>query len=138
MEVIKMERPVNRYKVSNFSKVDTTKYMNGDIFYTDKEVGVLINSKIKKFSASTPNLKDYVKQSDIEYFITEQDVQTLIDESIPDVSNFITEQDVQTLIDESIPDVSNFITEEDVPDVSNFVTVSEVQTMIDDALKGDE
>src|SRR5699024_1281529 len=138
MEVIKMERPVNRYKVSNFSKVDTTKYMNGDIFYTDKEVGVLINSKIKKFPGSMPNLKDYVKQSDIENFITEQDVQTLIDESIPDVSNFITEQDVQTLIDESIPDVSNFITEEDVPDVSNFVTVSEVQTMIDDALKGDE
>src|SRR5699024_6390883 len=138
MEVIKMERPVNRYKVSNFSKVDTTKYMNGDIFYTDKEVGVLINSKIKKFPGSIPNLKDYVKQSDIENFITEQDVQTLIDESIPDVSNFITEQDVQTLIDESIPDVSNFITEEDVPDVSNFVTVSEVQTMIDDALKGDE
>src|SRR5699024_10004481 len=138
MEVIKMERPVNRYKVSNFSKVDTTKYMNGDVFYTDKEVGVLINSKIKKFPASTPNLKDYVKQSDIENFITEQDVQTLIDESIPDVSNFITEQDVQTLIDESIPDVSNFITEEDVPDASNFVTVSEVQTMIDDALKGDE
>src|SRR5699024_913126 len=138
MEVIKMERPVNRYKVSNFSKVDTTKYMNGDIFYTDKEVGVLINSKIKKFPASTPNLKDYVKRSDIENFITEQDVQTLIDEYIPDVSNFITEQDVQTLIDESIPDVSNFITEEDVPDVSNFVTVSEVQTMINDALKGDE
>src|SRR5699024_1473229 len=128
-EVLIMERPVNRYKVSNFSKVDTTKYMNGDIFYTDKEVGVLINSKIKKFPASTPNLKDYVKQSDIENFITEEDVQTLIDESIPDVSNFITEEDV--------PDVSNFITEEDVPDVSNFVTVSEVQTMIDDALKGD-
>src|SRR5699024_9292441 len=130
MEVIIMERHVNRYKVSNFSKVDTTKYMNGDIFYTDKEVGVLINSKIKKFPASTPNLKDYVKQSDIENFITEEDVQILIDESIPDVSNFITEEDV--------PDVSNFITEEDVPDVSNFVTVSEVQTMIDDALKGDE
>src|SRR5699024_7632721 len=130
MEVLIMERPVNRYKVSNFSKVDTTKYMNGDIFYTDKEVGVLINSKIKKLTASTPNLKDYVKQSDIENFITEEDVQTLIDESIPDVSNFITEEDV--------PDVSNFITEEDVPDVSNFVTVSEVQTMIDDALKGDE
>src|SRR5699024_8456895 len=129
-EVLIMERPVNRYKVSNFSKVDTTKYMNGDVFYTDKEVGVLINSKIKKFPASTPNLKDYVKQSDIENFITEEDVQILIDESIPDVSNFITEEDV--------PDVSNFITKEDVPDVSNFVTVSEVQTMIDDALKGDE
>src|SRR5699024_8911616 len=114
------------------------KYMNGDIFYTDKEVGVLINSKIKKFPGSIPNLKVYVKQSDIENFITEQDVQTLIDESILDVSNFITEEDVHTLIDESIPDVSNFITEEDVPDVSNFVTVSEVQTMIDDALKGDE
>src|SRR5699024_11133949 len=125
MEVIKMERPVNRYKVSNFSKVDTTKYMNDDIYYTDneegdminsklknfnkintkkymndyiiykdKEVGVLINSKIKKFPGSMPNLKDYVKQSDIENFITEQDVQTLIDESIPDVSNFITEEDV--------------------------------------------
>src|SRR5699024_12475229 len=78
--VLIMERPVNRYTVSNFSKVDTTKYMNGDIFYTDKEVGVLINSKIKKFPASTPNLKEYVKQSDIENFITEEDVQTLIDE----------------------------------------------------------
>src|SRR5699024_207475 len=130
MEVIKMERPVNRYKVSNFSKVDTTKYMNGDIFYTDKEVGVLINSKIKKFPGSMPNLKDYVKQIDIENFITEQDVQTLIDECIPDVSNFITEEDVSY--------VSNFITEEDFPDVSNFVTVSEMQTMIDDALKGVE
>src|SRR5699024_4051755 len=138
MEVIKMERPVNRYRVSDFSKVDTTKYMNGDIFYTDKEGGVLINSKINKFPASAPNLKDYIKQSEIENFITELDVQTLIDESIPDVSNFITEQDVQTLIAESIPDLSNFIPEEDVPDVSNFVTVSEVQTMIDDALKGDE
>src|SRR5699024_10812034 len=117
-------------KVSNFSKVDTTKYMNGDIFYTDKEVGVLINSKIKKFPPSTPSLKDYVKQSDIENFITEQDVQTLIDESIPDDSNLITEED--------ITEVSKFITEEDVTDVSNIVTVSEVQTMIDDALKGDE
>src|SRR5699024_73265 len=125
MEVIKMERPVNRYKVTNFNKIDTTKYMNGDIFYTDKEMGAVINSKIKKYPGSMHNLKDYVKQSDIENFITEQDVQTLIDESIPDVSNFITEEDV--------PDVSNFITEEDVPDVSNFVTVSEVQTMIDDA-----
>src|SRR5699024_4868233 len=124
--------------LSNFSRVDTTKYMNGDIFYTDTEVRVLINSKIKKFPGSMPNLTPYVKHSDVENFITEQDVQTLIDESIPDVSNFSTEQDVQTLIDESIPDVSNFITEEDVPDVSNFVTVSEVQTMIDDALKGDE
>src|SRR5699024_5058452 len=60
MEVIKMERPVNRYKVSNFSKVDTTKYMTVDIFYTDKDVGVLINNKIKKFPGSMPNLKDYV------------------------------------------------------------------------------
>src|SRR5699024_2001128 len=118
MEAIKKERHVNRYKVSNYSKVDRTKYTNGDIFYTDKEVRVMSISKIKKITASTPNLKDDVKQSDIE--------------------NFITEEDVQTLIDESIPDVSNFITEEDVPDVSNFVTVSEVQTMIDDALKGDE
>src|SRR5699024_66375 len=98
-EVIKMERPVNRYKVSNFSKVDTTKYMNGDIFYTDKEVGDLINSKIKKFPGSTPNLKDYVKQSDIENFITEEDV--------PDVSNFVTVSEVQTMIDEAVGGGSN-------------------------------
>ena len=94
-----MERPVNRYKVSNFSKVDTTKYMNGDIFYTDKEVGVLINSKIKKFPSSSPNLKDYVKQSDIENFITEEDV--------PDVSNFVTVSEVQTMIDEAVGGGSN-------------------------------
>lgn len=42
------------YKVTDFKKVDITRYIEGDIFYTDSEVGMLINGEIKKFSMQKP------------------------------------------------------------------------------------
>ncbi|MDN6630708.1 MAG: hypothetical protein L0K90_05530 [Staphylococcus equorum] len=68
-----MERPVNRYKVKKLTGIDTTLYLNGDIFYTDKAVGILIDNKIKAFPTTQPSVKDFVKK---------EEVTTMIDEAI--------------------------------------------------------
>lgn len=60
---------VTAYKVTSFSKVDTTKYIETDLFFTDKKVGILINGKIKDLLPTIPNVKDYVKKSEVEQMI---------------------------------------------------------------------
>ena len=59
-------------KVQSLQKVKTDRYKEGDIFYTDKEVGILINGKIKKLNTTTPNMKDYVKKSEVEKMIDDK------------------------------------------------------------------
>ena len=50
------------FKVSSLSKVDTTKYREGDFFITDKSVSILVNGKIETL----------VKQSDIRKIVRDE------------------------------------------------------------------
>ena len=56
-------------KVYSLQKVKTDRYKEGEIFYTDKEVGILINGKIKKLNTTTPNMSQYVKKSEVKEMI---------------------------------------------------------------------
>lgn len=67
-----MGKSVKCYKVTNLTRVDTTKYVEGDIFLTGRSVGILVNGQIKTFAASPPNLKNYVKKEDVKKMIQEE------------------------------------------------------------------
>ena len=58
-------------KVDNLNKVKTDRYKEGELFYTDKEVGILINGKIKKLNTTTPNMSQYVKKSEVKDMINQ-------------------------------------------------------------------
>ena len=57
-------------KVGSLQKVKTDRYKEGDMFFTDKEVGILINGKIKKLN--TTNMSQYVKKSEVEKMIDDK------------------------------------------------------------------
>ena len=59
-------------KVDNLQKIKTDRYKEGDMFFTDKEVGILINGKIKKLNTTTPNMSQYVKKSEVEKMIDDK------------------------------------------------------------------
>ena len=56
-------------KVDNLNKVKTDRYKEGQMFFTDKEVGILINGKIKKLNTTTPNMSQYVKKTEVKDMI---------------------------------------------------------------------
>lgn len=64
-----MGKKVNAYKVDSLIKVDVTRYVEGDIFITNRSIGILVNNRIRTLSTGTPNLKDYVKKTDVEKMI---------------------------------------------------------------------
>ena len=66
----KMGKQVKAYKVDNLSKIDTTRYVEGNLFLTDRSVGILLNGKIRPFF-STPNMRNYVKKNDVQKMIEE-------------------------------------------------------------------
>ena len=57
-------------KVGSLQKVKTERYKEGDMFFTDKEVGILINGKIKKLNTTT--MAQYVKKSEVEKMIDDK------------------------------------------------------------------
>ena len=57
-------------KVGSLQKVKTDRYKEGDIFFTDKEVGILINGKIKKLNTTT--MSQYVKKTEVEKMIDDK------------------------------------------------------------------
>ena len=61
-----------KMKVESLQKVKTDRYKEGDLFFTDKEVGILINGKIKKLNTTTPNMSQYVKKSEVEKMIDDK------------------------------------------------------------------
>ena len=61
-----------KMKVQSLQKVKTDRYKEGDMFFTDKEVGILINGKIKKLNTTTPNMSQYVKKSEVEKMIDDK------------------------------------------------------------------
>ena len=62
---------IKKMKVDNLNKVKTDRYKEGDIFFTDKEVGILINGKIKKLNTTSPNMSQYVKKSEVKDMINQ-------------------------------------------------------------------
>ena len=62
---------IKKMKVDNLNKVKTDRYKEGDMFFTDKEVGILINGKIKKLNTTTPNMSQYVKKSEVKDMINQ-------------------------------------------------------------------
>lgn len=60
---------VKLYKVENFRKVDTTKYIEGSLFINKNNVGILHDGTIKTLSTGTPNLRNYVKKSEVKKMI---------------------------------------------------------------------
>ena len=56
-------------KVGSLQKVKTDRYKEGELFYTDKEVGILINGKIKKLNTTTHNMSQYVKKTEVKDMI---------------------------------------------------------------------
>ena len=59
-----------KMKVGSLQKVKTDRYKEGDIFFTDKEVGILINGKIKKLNTTT--MSQYVKKTEVEKMIDDK------------------------------------------------------------------
>lgn len=80
-----MGKKITAYKVTNLSKVNTTLYLEGDHFITNRGVGILVNGKIKTIGNDAPDLTGYAKKEDI-----------------PDVSNYLTSEQVQQMIDEAL------------------------------------
>lgn len=66
-----MGKPIKAYKVDNLNKVDPSKYIEGDVFITNRSAGILINGSIKTLSTSTPNLRNYVKKDEVKKMISE-------------------------------------------------------------------
>lgn len=62
---------VTAYRVEDFKKVRTDRYIESDIFYNDKEVGILIDGVIKPLSSGQPNMKNYVKKMEVKKMIEE-------------------------------------------------------------------
>ena len=62
---------VLKMKVGSLQKVKTDRYKEGQMFFTDKEVGILINGKIKKLNTTSPNMTQYVKKSEVKDMINQ-------------------------------------------------------------------
>lgn len=59
----------NVYEVKSLSTVDTTRYKQGDIFITNRSVGILVNGKIRTFVF---DLSDYVKKDEVKKMIEKE------------------------------------------------------------------
>lgn len=57
--------------VSNMEKVDVTSYLEGDVFISEKKIGVLHNGKIETLVMESDLKKTYVKKSDVVKMIDE-------------------------------------------------------------------
>lgn len=66
-----MGKTVKVYEVDNLNKVDTSKYIEGSIFITNRTVGILVNGRIRTFANNPPNLKNYVKKDEVQKMIDE-------------------------------------------------------------------
>src|SRR5690625_3034484 len=95
--VIIMGKRNKSYEVKNLSKVNTTRYKNGDIFYRDRSIRMLHKGKKKTIGDKT-DLSDYVKKDEVQAMI-------------PDTSEYVKKDEVQAMI----------------PDTSEYVKIDEVQ-----------
>lgn len=57
-----MGKKVTAYRVRNLSKIDVTRYKDGDIFLTNRTIGILNNGKIEPLNKNNGLTKKQVKQ----------------------------------------------------------------------------
>ena len=57
------------YKVKSLNNVKTDNYIDGDMFITNRSIGILFNGKIKTIPTNTPNMSNYVKKEDIQKIV---------------------------------------------------------------------
>lgn len=60
------------HKVENLSKVDPSRYIEGDLFISKRSAALLLNGKIEPI----------VKQSDLKGYVKRNDVQKMIEKAI--------------------------------------------------------
>lgn len=56
--------------VTDLKQVNATQYQDGDVFISDKEIGVLHKGKIEPLIMKK-DLKEYVKKKDVQKIITD-------------------------------------------------------------------
>lgn len=56
--------------VTDLKKVNASQYLEGDVFISDKEMGVLYKGKIEPLLMKK-DLKEYVKKKDVQKMITD-------------------------------------------------------------------
>lgn len=66
-----MGKIIKAYRVTAFNKVDTTRYIEGDLFISNKLIGMLVNGKIETLNRSQ-NLTSYVRVKDVEKMIDDK------------------------------------------------------------------
>lgn len=64
-----MRNKADVYDVQSLATVDTTNYKQGDIFITNRSIGILANGKIRTLETSKPDLSKYVKKEDVQKMI---------------------------------------------------------------------
>ena len=60
------------FQVNNLNKVDTSRYIEGDLFLSEQKAGILHNGKIDPI----------IKQSDLKGYVKKSDVQKMIDKAM--------------------------------------------------------
>ena len=63
---------MNVYPVNNIGKVDISRYKEGDVFTSDKKIGMIHNGKMEML----------VRESDLKEYVKKKDVQKLIDDTL--------------------------------------------------------
>lgn len=85
-EVKIMSKKVRAFQVNNLSKVKTSLYRDGDIFFTKRSIGILSNNKIK--TIGNQDLSEYVKGNEVDSMIN----------AIIASFGFITREEVEQMI----------------------------------------
>src|SRR5699024_8565952 len=66
-------KKITAYKVNNLSKVDPRFYVEGDLYITDRSVGILINGKIKTLQGNE-NMEVHITKKENPHEVTKEQV----------------------------------------------------------------
>lgn len=67
-----MKNKVDAYEVKSLATVDPTNYKQGDLFITNRSVGILINGKIKTMEFGKPDLSNYVTKDEVKKMLKKE------------------------------------------------------------------
>lgn len=66
---VSMGKKVTAYNVKSLAKVNTENYIEGNLFITNRSVGILANGSIKNITGQEVDLSKYIKKEDIEKIV---------------------------------------------------------------------
>lgn len=64
-----MATKITAYEVKSLHTINVTNYKNGDLFITNRSIGILANGKIQTLETSKTDLSQYVKKADVQKMI---------------------------------------------------------------------